>query len=160
MSESSAFYQMGRNRIPQIFYRPSYLTEEQIERLAIRTEDAIKNDIFCLVPESYVKCLFEDDFDFDRWENLCDEEEEYHEIYQYFFVSDWLGQALAKIGQTVYADDHAYVWGRRTYGQAIDIDCTIQRALSVAFGYETLNQDDEDQNDEDQNDEDQNDLED
>jgi hypothetical protein len=157
VSASHVSYALGRNRIPQIFYAPKNLTQEQIEHLAIRTEQVIEKDVYCLAPEEYIKSLWDKFYDGDDegWHNLPDEDDEYTEIYQYFFVSDWLGEILSNIGMIVYDGSYGFsIWGRTTFGCSFDVECTIQKALSVAFGYETYQKDDEDESEDDEDDED------
>jgi hypothetical protein len=145
-------YALGSNRIPQVFYAPKNLTQEQIEDLAIRTEQVIEKDIYCQAPDQYIESLWHDEFSFDLWANLGEDWTE-KEIFQYFFVSKWLGEILSNIGEIVYTDDHCSIWGRQVFGQSIVLDCTIQKALSVAFGYETYQKDDEDESEDDEDDE-------
>ena len=73
---------------------------------------------------------------------VCDnlyheEEDEYGElepkdIYQWYFVTEWLYKRLNAIGEpTVYIDElDVYVWGRTCCGQLIEADGTIQEAIN------------------------------
>lgn len=52
---------------------------------------------------------------------------DYSEIYQHWIVSDWLGEKLKAQGEVVEEYMGFTIWGRATYGQAIDMEWVIQQ---------------------------------
>lgn len=84
-------------------------------------------------------------------EEVCDDEGiepewEFPEIYEYWAVSDWLGNKLKEQGEAVEDIFDFTVWGRQTTGQAIYMDGIINEiaiALEILDGqpYSWANQD-------------------
>ncbi len=62
----------------------------------------------------------------DYIEHLKNTEQEYQEVLQWFIVTDWLAAKLSAIGEPILSTDNHKVWGRTCYGQAIELDGTIQ----------------------------------
>ena len=51
---------------------------------------------------------------------------EYPEIYEFWAVSEWLGDKLKEKGEVTFEMLDFMVWGRQTTGQAIKLDEVIQ----------------------------------
>jgi len=49
------------------------------------------------------------------------------EIFEWWAVTEWLGNKLMESGEPVLSNDYGYWWGRTCTGQAIILDGTIQK---------------------------------
>ena len=68
----------------------------------------------------------------DDWQNLIDDEsEDIKEIFEYYFVSNWLAQKLIDAGEPILDSEilDYPIWGRTCTGQAIILDGTIQEIV-------------------------------
>lgn len=65
-------------------------------------------------------------------DNEESEDQEMKEIYQWFIVTEYAYNKLSAIYEVIYYCEELdfYFWGRTCYGQLIELDGTIQRALS------------------------------
>lgn len=66
-----------------------------------------------------------------------DEDGDEIEIYEWYFVSDWLARKLENEGEVVLALDmlDGKVWGRQCRGQAIYMDSVIEKiVVETGFG--------------------------
>ena len=54
-------------------------------------------------------------------------EKEPQEVYEWWFVSEWLFEKLKEQGEVVIDSRYGYLWGRCTTGQAILLDGVIGR---------------------------------
>ena len=54
---------------------------------------------------------------------------EYPEIFEYWAISEWLGNTLKKQGEVIFQCLDFTVWGRQTTGQAIALDGVIQEIV-------------------------------
>jgi hypothetical protein len=52
------------------------------------------------------------------------------EVYEWWLVSDYLGEKLRQEGQVILEDGNNFYWGRQTTGQAILLDGVISRITS------------------------------
>ena len=52
-------------------------------------------------------------------------ETEQQEIFEWYLVTNWLGEKLAAKGEVIINDGYHYIWGRGTTGQAILLDGVI-----------------------------------
>ena len=57
------------------------------------------------------------------------------EIYEYWLVTEWLGEKLRKHGEPVFERWGGWIWGRCCTGQAIMLDYVISE---IAYGMEIL----------------------
>ncbi len=65
------------------------------------------------------------DYGYDTLEAMQDAGEDQQEIYEWWFVTDWLYERLRKAGEPVIDSDYGYLWGRTCTGQAIELDTII-----------------------------------
>jgi hypothetical protein len=61
------------------------------------------------------------------------ESENYPEIFEYWSVTDWLGEKLKQKGEIVFKYLDFTVWGRQCTGQAIFLDSVIQEIAIETF---------------------------
>jgi len=66
------------------------------------------------------------DYGFASLEAMQDAGEDRQEIYEWWFVTDWLYERLRKAGEPVINSDYGYLWGRTCTGQSIELDTIIQ----------------------------------
>lgn len=107
---------------------PDCITEEAIEQ-------EVKYLIYDIVHEFYHEALDAievDDCDsFTEWlESRGEDVIDYDaEIYEYWFVSEWIADRLIEHGELVIKDFLGYydVWGRQTTGQEILLDPVIEK---------------------------------
>jgi hypothetical protein len=96
----------------------------------------IAKEIYCMAPVELVEALHESEEFIDmHCINLIDEngdsiEDEYQEIFEYYLVSDYLGDKLRSINEPVMDLSNCSLWGRTCTGQSIELDGTIQKAFS------------------------------
>ena len=63
-----------------------------------------------------------------------DESGEYPEIFEFWAVSEWLGEKLIASGEVVFNMLDFTVWGRTCSGQSIALDSVIQKiAIDAGF---------------------------
>jgi hypothetical protein len=55
-----------------------------------------------------------------------DASEEYNDVFEWWFVTDWFAEKLAEHGETVIQGWHN-VWGRTCTGQAIAMDWVVAK---------------------------------
>jgi hypothetical protein len=60
-------------------------------------------------------------------EQMQEAGEDRQEIFEWWFVTQWLYERLRKAGEPVIDSDYGYLWGRTCTGQAISLDGIIQR---------------------------------
>ncbi len=89
-------------------------------------ERIIERDIYANQTSLVDDSLMKDLFDYDDIFNPCDTEGEYHEIFQWFLVSEWLSDKLREAHEPVLSNEYGIWWGRTCYGQSIILDGTIQ----------------------------------
>jgi len=96
----------------------------------------IANEIYCIAPRELVEALHEN-YEFIEMHclPLLDEngqalEDEYQEVFEYYLVSDYLGEKLRSINEPVMDLSTCSLWGRTCTGQSIELDGTIQKAFS------------------------------
>ena len=63
-------------------------------------------------------------------EPFNDPESEYQEVYEWWAVTDYLGEKLADKGQPIYRGQDCIIWGRCCTGQAILLDGVIREIVS------------------------------
>lgn len=81
------------------------------------------------------------DFGFDSLEAMQESGEDQQEIYEWWFVTQWLYERLKKAGEPVMDSDYGYLWGRTCTGQAISLDRVIQDIYAEMIGrQETANE--------------------
>ena len=79
-------------------------------------------------------------FSWDDIENLywkdpeTEESEEPQEIFEWWLVTDWLADKLAKHGEPVIRNDYGVWWGRTCTGQAIVLDYVIEE-IYIEIGW-------------------------
>jgi predicted RNA-binding Zn-ribbon protein involved in translation (DUF1610 family) len=61
------------------------------------------------------------DYQWDK-ENQPPEDQEAHEVYEWWFVTEWLYEKLKAQGEPVIKSNYGYLWGRGATGQAILLD--------------------------------------
>jgi len=59
--------------------------------------------------------------------NSSSEDLEYRTALEHWIVTPWLGSQLSEIGEMVGEFFGLHIWGRTTSGQAIHMDCSIQK---------------------------------
>ena len=94
------------------------LTEKQQEF----TDRLINREIFTSCNE-----LIEDVDDVWMDNHYNEETDEYYEIFQYFIVSKWLYEKLAKIGACITEYKGLYIWGRCDFGQGLDMNSELKQ---------------------------------
>ena len=57
--------------------------------------------------------------------------QEMQDVMQWFIVSDWLADKLEIIGEPILNTDSHKLWGRTCYGQAIELDGTLQKVYRL-----------------------------
>lgn len=62
--------------------------------------------------------------------------EDFKEVFEWWFVSEFLYEKLKDLNCVVYDSDYGYLWGRETTGQAISMDSVIE---TIAKDMEILN---------------------
>lgn len=62
-------------------------------------------------------------------------EAEMQEIYEYYIVTDWLGEKLRDRGEPVFERYLGWIWGRTCTGQGIALDSVIS---DICYGMEIL----------------------
>lgn len=55
------------------------------------------------------------------------ESQEFQEVFQWFIVSPWLAARLIEQGAPMLETDNHYLWGRTSFGQALELDGIFQR---------------------------------
>lgn len=125
-SASGMMYELNntdafRDEICELFYStPNY---EQTKENYIY--DLVYEEILVLLEEFGVESL--DDIDA---EELCDKyslDYDYYEPYEFWIVTDWLGDKLKEKGEIVQEFMGFTIWGRLTTGQAILLDSVISK---------------------------------
>lgn len=67
-------------------------------------------------------------FTVDDIENYWNEEDMYYnEPYEWWIVSDWLAERLAKHNEVLIREGNRCIWGRCTTGQAIQLDWVMKQ---------------------------------
>lgn len=66
--------------------------------------------------------------------DINNEDETEPEIFEYWAVSDWLGEKLKENKEIVFECLDFVVWGRQTTGQAILLDNVIQK-IAIEAGF-------------------------
>lgn len=66
------------------------------------------------------------DYGFASLEAMQDAGEDCQEIFEWWFVSQWLYEQLREAGEPVIDSDYGYLWGRTCTGQAIALDNVIE----------------------------------
>ena len=107
--------------------------ETEIDKLA---EKLIATEIYCRANTTVETLQTHSLLDQDLWENtfrLDDNgEPEYIEIFEYYFVSEWLAEKLEQLKEPILRSDMLDfpVWGRTCTGQMIILDGTFQTIAS------------------------------
>lgn len=84
----------------------------------ISLRDLIDREIHCLANEVFQALLEKDPDSIDTFTNLGEDE-----VFQWFFISDWLADKLIEEGEPVAKDFYGQnVWGRTTFGQSLEAD--------------------------------------
>lgn len=107
------------------------ITRQQIEKKA---EQLVKQDVFynaTWLITDLIKAHYEgvqvESIDIDELESqLYDpEEDEYREVYQWWAISEYLGDVLKELGDYILAPTHiGYIWGRTGCGYELYEDFT------------------------------------
>lgn len=111
--------------------------DKEIEQLA---ERLIEREIYCrantvietLNTHGLIECdLWENEYENQDGEN--DGDPNYKEIYEYYFVSDWLADKLFQVNEPILRCDLVDfpVWGRTCTGQSISLDGTFQEIAKM-----------------------------
>ena len=91
-----------------------------------KAENLVKTEVLCALPSILLDHLISlDDFQ-ESMTSYDDENDEYSEPLEFWFVSSWLGEKLKSRLGFVYDLGTCYVWGRETSGQVIYLDGIIQ----------------------------------
>ena len=123
----------------EVLTNASYLMQELFEKSIVEYED-IENggghkceNCGDLLEFSDFKVNKKGQYKCPTCKALHDEEPEYdyHEIYEWWIVTDWLFQKLKEEGQPVLELLGLNLWGRCTTGQAILLDGVITRICST-----------------------------
>lgn len=61
----------------------------------------------------------------DRMSDLECKESQPQEVYEWWLVTDWLGENLKELGEPILDSEYGTWWGRTCTGQAISIDYTM-----------------------------------
>lgn len=92
--------------------------------------------LYCTAPLELVEALHESEEFIDMHSiPVLDENNEpieymYQEIFEYYLVSDFLGEKLKSINEPIMDLSTCSLWGRTCTGQSIELDGTIQKAFS------------------------------
>ena len=94
-------------------YEQAFIDHDEDEKQEWLTEQALNTD-----------CMDEDDFI-----SACNDlniDPHYHDVYEYWIVSNFLAARLKEHGEIVETDFHGLtIWGRTTTGQSITCDYVI-----------------------------------
>lgn len=98
-----------------------------------RTEVIINREIY-VNQSSLVSTLIENNIvEYEEIANLCETDEDGNEtdkeVFEWYCVSNWLGEHLKEYGEVVLVSYGQAWWGRTCTGQAIILDGTIQAVL-------------------------------
>jgi hypothetical protein len=74
------------------------------------------------------------DYGYDSLEAMQETGEDRQEIYEWWFVTEWLYKRLKDAGEPVIHSDYGYLWGRTCTGQAISLDGVIQDIYAELMG--------------------------
>jgi hypothetical protein len=110
--------------IENLYYTPKEELLEYIENTLDNTEI---NDLLDGLGEDWLKDLTQEILEEIAQDTGLDSEPQ--EIYQWYLVTDWLGDNLKAIGEPVLENDYGTWWGRTCCGQAIELDGTIQKIV-------------------------------
>lgn len=90
--------------------------------------------IYCPAPQELLEALNESEDFINIHFNVLEEEQpledELRDIFEYYLVSDYLGEKLKAINEPIMNLSTCSLWGRTCTGQAIEMDGTIQKAFS------------------------------
>lgn len=67
---------------------------------------------------------------YDDYENYYDKDDEPQEIFEHWFVTEYLYRKLKELGEPVIDSNYGYIWGRTTTGQSIALDSVIETIAS------------------------------
>lgn len=126
---------------PFTYFEGEQINEEQKDEKIQRIETIIDNfwefnDVYNDIPEGVSKETFEHlQRKTQKLEEIKDELndlecDEYPEVYEYWGVSNWLGEKLRELGEVVIDEYNTTIWGRTTTGQAILLDYVISQVCS------------------------------
>lgn len=91
-------------------------------------ESFVSREVYYCQSALVEELLSKEIISYDEIVNLYDEEtEEYQEIYEYWIVSEWLAEKLENEGEAIIRSDYGTWWGRTCTGQAIMLDCVIEK---------------------------------
>ena len=72
------------------------------------------------------------ELDNDELIQICQDNYDEVEVYEYWAVSGWLAEKLTERGEIVI-DNYPHVWGRQTTGQAITLDGVIRNIAKYLY---------------------------
>lgn len=112
-------------------------THEQLREM-IAAEDDEYAEANGWTQESLLKVVIEmisdGDVDgLDAWLETVSEHAEDEEIYEWWRVSDWLGEQLIAVGECVMDNGYGYWWGRGCTGQGYIMDGVLQKVAARHF---------------------------
>ena len=67
-------------------------------------------------------------------DDCAEHENNYHEIFQWYIVCDYLAKKLESIGESILTTSNHMLWGRTCRGQAIILDGTFQKVHKAIGG--------------------------
>ena len=91
-----------------------------------KAQNLVKTEVFCSVPSLILDNLLADEDFQSAMFSYNEENDEYAEPLEFWFVSSWLGSQLKEVGGIVYDLGTCSVWGRETSGQSIYLDGIMQ----------------------------------
>jgi len=100
----------------EVYHNESMLVEELLKEGKFQYED-IEN--YYIDPKEYA------DYGYESAQEFEDSGENVNEIYEWWRVSTWLLEKLAKKGEPILRTDYGDYWGRTCTGQAILLDNVI-----------------------------------
>lgn len=106
----------------ETIYGFSHIIHEASERI-------INSDIFHNQSSLVNIALSNGTFSHDDIYNLYSLDNGYHEIYEWWAISEWLADELRDIHEPILSNEYGIWWGRTCTGQAIILDGTIQQIV-------------------------------
>ncbi len=91
-----------------------------------KAQNLVKTEVFCCVPSLILDNLLSNDDFLSAMMRYDEENDEYADPLEFWFVSSWLARQLKEVGGIVYDLGTCSIWGRETSGQSIYLDGIMQ----------------------------------
>ena len=119
-----------------------------------RLRDLVNEEVYFRVPTVFLDTISSSSLE-NEWYEFLSSVNYGDEIFEFYFVSEWLAKKLSQVGEAVMDVETAWIWGRTTTGQMIAMDHTMANVLDLIDG--VYKDDDDDDEDDDDNEDDDND---